>query len=189
MAKVAKKKKAAKAAVPEYEPRSAAARRRLEGEERDYTLYLDKAPTDLQDRLADWLIDKVGVEFDDDAEEQAFREGVRLCGALRMDFQASPENQTVLAERRAAKAAGDDEEDEAPAKPKKSTGKKAKPKKVVDDEPDDEEDEEDEQAPAPKPKARRATKAKAAADSKPKARRTAKTRKAAADDSEDAAPY
>jgi hypothetical protein len=71
----------------------------------DYTIYKDKAPTKLQARFPDWLIEKVGVTFGTKKEEQAFREGVRLATALRMEFQASPENRAATEQERAERAA------------------------------------------------------------------------------------
>lgn len=95
-------------------------------EEVDYTKYADKAPTDLQERFSDWLLEQVGLEFGTKKEEIAFREGVRLATALRMPFQRSPENQEVLASRRA-------EIEEERAKPAKKTtaAKKAAPKRAA----------------------------------------------------------
>lgn len=61
----------------------------------DYTSYASKEPTDLQVRFADWLIEKVGVNFGTKKEQAAFEEGVRLATALRMPFQRSAENQAV----------------------------------------------------------------------------------------------
>ncbi len=60
-----------------------------ENGERDFTSYAGKEPTSLQARMADWLLDKVGVM---PADEESFRDGVRLAVALRMDFQRSAEN-------------------------------------------------------------------------------------------------
>lgn len=98
-------------------------------EEIDYTSYRDKAPTDLQARFPDWLIEKVGVTFGTKKEEAAFREGVRLATALRMPFQASPENRAATAERRAERAAQAAvpaaEPEPAPARPAKAAPAKA----------------------------------------------------------------
>lgn len=145
-----------------------------EAAEVDYTKYADKAPSDLQERFAQWVIDEVGVEFKSKAAEEAFREGVRLATILRMPFQRSPENQEILAERRAAVA-------EAAAK-KTSKGKTVKkPKPVV----EDDEDIEEEEQPAPKRKAAKkasATKVAAeeeAAETSRPSRRPARRRAAA----------
>lgn len=100
----------------------------------DLESYLTKAATDLQTRFAEWLKDQVGYDpTKAKTKEEAFNEGVRLGTALRMVFQASPENQEVLAERRAEREEAD--ADSKPAKKaapaaEKSTPKKAKPEKV-----------------------------------------------------------
>lgn len=57
----------------------------------DYTGYVDKEPTALQEAFAEWLVDQVGVKFANKQAEKAFDEGVRLATTLRMQFQASPE--------------------------------------------------------------------------------------------------
>lgn len=151
----------------------------------DYSPYRDKAPTDLQERFAQWIVDKVDpVAHDEDGEDleldlASFNEGVRLGVALRMEFQASPENQQVLAEKRSAR----EEAEEAPKPARKRAAAKAK----VEEEPEEEEPEEDaeepEEAEEPAPKARRtATKAstagKTATPAKP-ARRATRSRAAA----------
>lgn len=188
MAKTAKKAKAAKVAEPEFEPQSRAAREAMD-KEKDYTTYADKDATDLQSRLNDWILEKTGYEPED---EDSFFAGVRLATALRMDFQASPENQKVLAERRAAKEEAEEEKANAPAK-KRGRPKKAKAEEVEeaeDEELEEDEEAEEEETPAPKPKARRAKKAPAA-EKKPAVRKAAprKKSKPVADDDEDAAPY
>ncbi len=126
-------------------------------EERDFTGYADKEPTGTMKAFADWLIDEVGLEFKTKAAEHEFREGVRLGGTLRMEFQASdfwkehelnprsPQNQNGKAKAaakpargRAASKPAEDEpaaededepaEDEAPAKPtRQRRGAAAKP--------------------------------------------------------------
>lgn len=132
-------------------PLSRAAQRALETEE-DYTKYADKAPTDLQDRLADWIMEKTGVTFATKKEEVAYREGVRLAVALRMKFQASPENQAAIAER----ASGREEEEvqaaKTPAAPRKGSSARTTPPR--------------EAAPAKAAKATKATKATKAAPAK-----------------------
>jgi hypothetical protein len=60
-----------------------------------FTDYLDKEPTPLQARFPDWLVEKVGITFGTAKEMAAFREGVRLSTALRIPFQASPENRAA----------------------------------------------------------------------------------------------
>lgn len=54
-------------------------------------------PTELQKRFAEWIYIQTGVRPD--------MKSVQLACALRMDFQASPENQAHLAEKRANAAA------------------------------------------------------------------------------------
>lgn len=61
----------------------------------DLSVYLTKEPTTLQGEFADWIIAKTGKTFKSKAEEAAWRDGVRISVALRMKFQASPENQAV----------------------------------------------------------------------------------------------
>lgn len=123
--------------------------------------YKDKEATAVQERYADWLIEKLQLEFSNAKAEAAFREATRLATALRMIFQASPENQ---GERESAKEA---REEAAAAKAQAKKDKKAKAKDAEADEPEAEET-----APAPK--------AKAAAKKAP-----AKANKAAPKDDED----
>lgn len=56
-----------------------------------------KAPTQLHQDFAEWLFIQTGVKVD--------VKSVQLACSFRMDFQASPENQKSLAERKAAAAA------------------------------------------------------------------------------------
>jgi hypothetical protein len=141
--------------------------------EPDYTVYADKEPTDLQSRFGEWVIDKTGIEFSTKKEEAAFKEGVRLGTALRMQFQASPENQEVLEARKAAV-------EERKAAPKPATKKRGRPKAEVepdelDEEPeeDDEEDDDiDDAAPAPKPSRKAPARTRKAPAAKPTATRT-----------------
>lgn len=74
--------------------------------EPDYTPYAHKAPTALQERFPEWLTSKTG--YDPSAaksKQEAFEAGVRLSVALRMDYQASPENREATEKERAARAA------------------------------------------------------------------------------------
>jgi hypothetical protein len=76
-----------------------------EAGEKDYTLYAGKPATATMQDFADWLIQEGAVgEFPSKAAEAAFRDGVRLGGTLRMDFQKSDFNQERRAERQAARA-------------------------------------------------------------------------------------
>jgi hypothetical protein len=101
-------------------PPSQAAQRAAETEE-DYAKYADKAPTDLQARFADWVLDKTGVTFTTKKEETAYREGIRLAVALRMKFQASPENQAAIVERAERVKAEELEAAKTPAPPRKGS--------------------------------------------------------------------
>lgn len=100
----------------------------------DIANYKEKAATGLQIRFADWLIEKLEIEFPNTKAEAAFREAVRLATALRMVFQASPENKKAKAEKAAAEPAEGNAEkpgkkskkdaSDAPAsKPAKTRGK------------------------------------------------------------------
>jgi len=93
-----------------------------------YAEYLEKEPTDLQDHLTGWILDKTGYEPDNPDD---FAEGVRLCVALRMTHQASEENaerRAASEERSAMKAkAKAAEEDEDPAPKRRGRPPKAKP--------------------------------------------------------------
>jgi hypothetical protein len=82
--------------------------------EKDYTQYAGKEATPTMTDFADWLIE-VGAagEFSSKAAEAAFRDGVRLGGTLRMDFQGSVFNKDRRAERQAARAS--DTSDTEPA--------------------------------------------------------------------------
>jgi hypothetical protein len=76
-----------------------------EAGEKDYTTYAGKLPTATMTDFADWLIQEGAVgEFASKAAEAAFRDGVRLGGTLRMEFQKSEFNQERRAERQAARA-------------------------------------------------------------------------------------
>jgi hypothetical protein len=131
----------------------------------DIAAYKDKAATAVQTRYADWLIEKLDLEFPNTKAEAAFREAVRLSTALRMIFQASPENQGARAEARTedkadkkskAKAEQADESDDETPAPKK----RGRPAKAAKPTPVDDEDSGDE-AVAPAPKASKPTKAAA----------------------------
>lgn len=154
--------------------------------EKDYSTYLDKAPTDMQDRFRAWIEEVVGYNpATAKTKAEAFAEGARLATALRMDFQSSPENQEHLAARkaeieaeRAARAAkpkrktrkpkatdevdedtDDTDEEEAPAPAPKRRGRKPaakKPEPAPEVEEDDDDEEPEEDAPAPKRRTRKA---------------------------------
>lgn len=65
---------------------------------KNYEALAAKAPTALHEEFAHWLLIQTGVKVD--------VKTVQLAVSFRMDFQASPENQKSLAERK-AKAAAD----------------------------------------------------------------------------------
>ncbi|QKY78610.1 hypothetical protein SEA_DRYAD_72 [Streptomyces phage Dryad] len=131
-----------------------------------FTKLVDKDPSVLHERFAEWIADKTGYE---DVDVKS----VQMACALRIEFQKSPENQEVLAERRAdsEKREAEREEkreareakkrEEAEAKAKKAAA--AKVKKAAPVEADEDEAEE----PPAKPTSRRrrgtATTAKAKA--------------------------
>lgn len=105
--------------------------------EKDYTAYVAKNPTDLQERFTDWLLEK--TEYDPaqtKSKMEVFKMAVKLSVALRIPFQASPENQAALEEARAASAQRAEEPkparkstkaaaEDAPAKVAARTGRKA----------------------------------------------------------------
>jgi hypothetical protein len=64
---------------------------------KNYEAIATKAPTQLHEDFAQWLYIQTGVKVD--------LKTVQLVSVLRMDFQASPENQKNLADRKAKAAA------------------------------------------------------------------------------------
>lgn len=64
---------------------------------KNYEAIAAKAPTQLHEDFAHWLFIQTGVKVD--------LKTVQLVTVLRMDFQASPENQKNLADRKAKAAA------------------------------------------------------------------------------------
>lgn len=64
---------------------------------KNYEAIAAKAPTQLHEDFAHWIFIQTGVKVD--------LKTVQLVSVLRMDFQASPENQANLAERKAKAAA------------------------------------------------------------------------------------
>ena len=91
--------------------------------EKDYTVYADKPATPLMEDFADWIVDEVGIEHASKAAEAAFRNGVRLGGTLRMEFQKSDFCKERREERRAER-----ENEVAEAKAAKKAAPKAAPK-------------------------------------------------------------
>jgi hypothetical protein len=109
----------------------------------DYTKYADKPATDLQTRFHEWILDKTEIDPNTYKNKSlAFFEGVRLGVALRIPFQASPENQEALAQirkdvedrkaeraangGRKAKAAAEEDDAEEETRPAKKAAKAAK---------------------------------------------------------------
>lgn len=89
----------------------------------DVKSYLDKAPTTLQARFADYLQEEVGYDPNSAKNKtEAFREGVRLGVALRMIFQASDYNRDARAAEQAERA---ESKEAAPAKAAKAPAKAA----------------------------------------------------------------
>lgn len=62
----------------------------------DYTYLADKAPTTLHTEMAAWMTEQTGVKI---TAKQA-----QIVAVLRLEFQRSPENQAMLAARRAESA-------------------------------------------------------------------------------------
>lgn len=126
--------------------------------------YKEKEPTAVQTRYADWLIEKLSLDFKTPKDETLFRESVRLATALRMIFQASPENQGVRAETRAEReeaaankpakkskaAKTETDEDETDSKPAKKSAKAKAAKPAAAPAPDAEDDADEAVAPAAK---------------------------------------
>jgi hypothetical protein len=146
-------------------------------EGKDYSAYIDKAPTPTQARMIDWLKgEEVGYDPSTaKTKAEAFEMGAKLVFALRMEFQRSAFNQEAIADRRAeledAKA---ETQAAAPKKTRVTRAAKAKAAEEPEPEPEDDEifedeeedleEDEQEEAPAPAPKrATRTTRAKAGA--------------------------
>lgn len=154
-------KKSQSAPEEETETKRGRQRKIVETEtgERDYSAYKHQPPTDLQSRFADWLIEKLDLEFTSGAAEKGFREGVRLAVALRIPFQASPENQA----HRAQRAAEREEREEQEEAPKAKAAKVAKAAKKARPAPEPEGDEAVAAAPAKASRPRKAARATRAA--------------------------
>ena len=147
---MAKKDKSAKAAAKAEKAAGERGSKLDEKREADAKLnlaaYATKAPTDLHERYANWLVTKLGLEFKNKAERAVFDRAVSVATALRMPFQRSDENQeanaTRAAERAAAAAAPKVKAEKATKAPKAT-----KAAKVVEEPAEAEADE----APAEKP--------------------------------------
>lgn len=122
-----KDKAAAKAAKAAGERGSKLDEKREADAKLNLTSYATKAPTDLHVRYADWLVEKLGLEFKNKAERAVFDRAVSVSTALRMPFQRSDENQEANATRAAERAT-------AAAAPKAAKAPKAtKAAKVVEE--------------------------------------------------------
>lgn len=152
------------------------------GKERlQYEHLLDKDPTDLHMRFADWISDKTGLDRDEIDEKT-----LQLAVSLRMDFQRSPENQEHLALAREAAEKAKQERlaarEERAAK--KTAAAEAKAKKAAEEPEEDDSEDAEEPAEKPKPAARRrgaaAKKTTAAPPAKAKPAATRRRRGAAA---------
>ena len=119
-----------------------------EVEERDFTAYADKVPTGTMQAFADWIIDEVfGGEFPGtQKDEKAFRNGVRLGGTLRMEFQAS--DYWRADERNPRSPAGKKARASANGSSKEQTVKRGRQAKA---DPELEDTEDEQEAPAKQP--------------------------------------
>jgi hypothetical protein len=146
-------------------------------EAKDYTAYVDKAPTALQEHITDWLQEV--TEYDPTkarTKAEAFAMGVKLTVALRMEHQKSEANQERLAALRT---------DDAPAKAK-AKKKAAKKAEEAAEELEEAEEEAEEEAPAPKRARKGAPRpAKAAKKTAAKSRRRAAPAEDDADEDEE----
>lgn len=97
-----------------------------ESTEVDFDAVLAKNPTPATVGFCDWFLEKSGVQFSK-VQEQAFRDGVKVGGALGGVYAKSPERLAAREESRAARAAKASEP--KPAKDK-AAAKKAAPKKA-----------------------------------------------------------
>jgi len=120
-------------------------------EPKEFTSYVNRPETPVQELFADWLEEVCELEFATAKAKQAFRLGVRLSKVLIMDFQASEANRALRAERKtAAEAAAEEAKEAAPKKvAKKAAPKTTKKAAKVAEEAAEEDGEEVEEAPAP----------------------------------------
>lgn len=142
--------------------------------ERDFTIYADKKPTGTMEAFADWLIEEVGLEFATKKEEHQFREGVRLGGTLRMEFQGSEYWRTD--ERNPRSPAGKQARAYANGAAKEETAKPARRGRAA--KADEGEDVEAEQETAKPARRTRAASAQPATASRRSSRRGARTEEA-----------
>lgn len=96
--------------------------------EKDYTVYAEKQATVLMKEFGDWLVDEVysgDNPFGTAKELDAFYDGVRLGGTLRMEYQASDFCKTQREARKAERAASNGDAGDEPTeteKPKRGRG-------------------------------------------------------------------
>jgi hypothetical protein len=152
--------------------------------EPDYTVYRDKGPTGTMEAFADWIIEVCEIEFPNGKAEEQFRDGVRLGGTLRMEFQRSDFWKTDKRNPRSdagrkARATANGSQSETPAKPATRRGR-AKPAAEI------EEDETAEETAKPASRPRR-TAAKPATASRRSGRRGAAAKPVEGEGTE--APY
>lgn len=81
-----------------------------------YAHLVDKEPTDLHKRFADWLVENTGL-----SEDEVDLKTVQLACSLRIPFQKSPENQASL---ESARAAAEDRIEERAAKAEERAAKR-----------------------------------------------------------------
>ena len=101
-----------------------------------FTKLVDKDPSDLHERFAEWISETTGYE---DVDVKS----VQMACALRIEFQKSDENQAVLAERRAGaeeREAAREEKRQAREDQKRADAVKAAAKKAAPVEEDFDED-------------------------------------------------
>jgi hypothetical protein len=92
----------------------------------DLSAYATKAPSDMQVRFADWLLEETGYDpAKAKSKEEAFRAGVALGAYLRPTFQRSDTNHGAWKDS-GVKVPGIARK-AAPAKPAKATKAKAAP--------------------------------------------------------------
>lgn len=101
----------------------------------DFDAILAKNPTPATVGFCDWFLEKSGVTLSK-VQEQAFRDGVKVGGALGGVYAKSPERLAAREESRAARAAKASEpkpaKEKAAAKAKAGAKPKAKPAAATD---------------------------------------------------------
>lgn len=104
-----------------------------ESTEIDFEAVLNKAPTTATVGFCDWFIEKSDLAFANKAQEQMFRDGVKVGGALGGVYAKSPERLAAREESKAARAVKAAEPKAATkTKAKAATKTKAKPAAATD---------------------------------------------------------